>query len=169
MAKITLNCSKCGGTLEITDDKELFKCQYCGTPYLVERSEGNIRIQKLERRLDTLEAKQYEINAKMELDKVITERQNLIKNHYEQNNMTLLMAGGAICGVALVFLAETFINQKIISEYFYQAELAAGFIGAFIGMGIYARYYDSPHQKNLQELNERELNLREIIERAGNS
>ena len=35
MEKIVLDCQKCGGALEITEDLELFKCQYCGMPYMV--------------------------------------------------------------------------------------------------------------------------------------
>lgn len=55
MKKMSLDCSKCGGTLEITDQMSFFECQHCGTPYLVESSDGGLRIQRLEARVDTLE------------------------------------------------------------------------------------------------------------------
>ena len=34
---ITLSCASCGGKLEITDDAELFKCEYCSNIVLIRR------------------------------------------------------------------------------------------------------------------------------------
>jgi DNA-directed RNA polymerase subunit RPC12/RpoP len=36
---LTLKCSQCGGQLDITDDRELFKCVYCQTIVLIRRRE----------------------------------------------------------------------------------------------------------------------------------
>ena len=58
MEKIVLDCQKCGGTLEITPEIEIFKCKYCDTPYLVKRNAGSIQITKLEERIEIVENKQ---------------------------------------------------------------------------------------------------------------
>jgi len=61
MNKISLDCSKCGGHLEITKNMELFKCPYCNMPYMVQREEGETRIIKLEERVSDLEENISEI------------------------------------------------------------------------------------------------------------
>jgi DNA-directed RNA polymerase subunit RPC12/RpoP len=58
MGKIILNCSQCGGTLEVTDEMDLFKCQYCDMPYMVKRSDGSVQIVQLEQRVAKIEREQ---------------------------------------------------------------------------------------------------------------
>lgn len=76
MNKITLDCSQCGGPLEVTEDMELFRCPHCETPFLVERSEGSIKINRLEKRVDSLEEDHRNLTAfvaNKELDKMLVE------------------------------------------------------------------------------------------------
>jgi DNA-directed RNA polymerase subunit RPC12/RpoP len=42
---ISLNCAKCGGSLEVYDDMERFACGYCGAELLVERRGGTVALQ----------------------------------------------------------------------------------------------------------------------------
>ena len=37
---ISLNCTSCGGALEVYDDMERFACGYCGTNTAVQRKDG---------------------------------------------------------------------------------------------------------------------------------
>lgn len=74
MSKIVLDCQKCGGTLEVTDDMELFKCEYCGMPYLVERSTDGFRIVRLEKRVSAVEAGQ----SKLRLDVLESDLRRLL-------------------------------------------------------------------------------------------
>jgi DNA-directed RNA polymerase subunit RPC12/RpoP len=94
MDKIVLDCSKCGGVLEITQDIEIFKCQYCGTPYMVERSEGTVRIIKLEQRVEKIEAEQSKIRVEVmekEFLQIIDEIEQvrLDEKHYLKNSNRL--------------------------------------------------------------------------------
>jgi len=55
MEKLILDCAKCGGALTITEDMELFKCDYCATPYLVKREQGAIHLVRLEEKVKVIE------------------------------------------------------------------------------------------------------------------
>jgi len=58
---ITLDCQKCGGSLEISDEFEIYSCPYCGMQYLVQSSEKGITIRKLDERVSKVENEQTEI------------------------------------------------------------------------------------------------------------
>src|SRR5690349_6930294 len=44
---IVLQCSKCGGRLDITPDMEMFACGYCGTPQIVRRVGNTISLKQI--------------------------------------------------------------------------------------------------------------------------
>lgn len=81
MEKMLLICQQCGGTLEITEDIELFKCKFCDTPYLVKREGGAVHVQRLEKRVEKLEVAQTQMRgsvAAMELEKLLKDRQTFM-------------------------------------------------------------------------------------------
>jgi hypothetical protein len=77
MTKIVLDCQKCGGSLEITDAMEIFRCQYCGMPYLVDRSDGRIRITQLEERVSKVEDEQAQMRTDLVEAKIFQVRKSI--------------------------------------------------------------------------------------------
>ena len=121
MDKLALDCSKCGGALEITPDMDMFKCPFCGVPYMVERKDGTTRVIRLEQRVSVLEEKQVftdqavsEIGARqqaldvdmahIELGKLREERSAFITK-WQKDNPGLI---GAAIGAALLAFGAVF-------------------------------------------------------------
>jgi hypothetical protein len=96
---MSLDCTKCGGPLEVTEDIEMFKCPFCGTPFLVERSAGSVTIRELTERVDSLEVGQREVRlglaAVEELKQIPQQRTRL-----EQEGRRLAAGIGRVKGVA---------------------------------------------------------------------
>jgi len=87
MDKIVLDCQKCGGALEITGDVELFKCQYCGTPYLVKRSDGSVRVSRLEERVSQVEEDQAALRVSMLESRILQARANIAEVFRELDSL----------------------------------------------------------------------------------
>jgi ribosomal protein S27AE len=47
MKTLTLNCTNCGASLEVSLDMERFACGYCGTQQIVERRGGTVALKPL--------------------------------------------------------------------------------------------------------------------------
>jgi DNA-directed RNA polymerase subunit RPC12/RpoP len=60
--KTLLNCTQCGGSLEVVENQDLVKCRYCESLYAVERKGDSVRIVELERRVKKVEKKQDNLN-----------------------------------------------------------------------------------------------------------
>lgn len=99
--KIILDCSKCGGTLKITKDTDLFKCEFCGTPYMVKREDGGIRIIKLEEKVEEIKDA---IGALKDIDQVKTEQkeyENPTERYTKLFGLILVLAIIGICSYSL--------------------------------------------------------------------
>lgn len=47
MKTLTLNCTNCGASLQVSQDMERFACGYCGTQQIVERRGGTVALKPL--------------------------------------------------------------------------------------------------------------------------
>jgi len=66
---------------------EIFKCQYCGTPYLIERSDGGIRITRLEERVSKVEDEQAQMRAGLVEAKILQVRRSIDQIFNELNRI----------------------------------------------------------------------------------
>ena len=171
MQKITLDCSRCGGALEITEDMELFKCPYCETPYIVERSEGSVRIVKLEQRVDKLEVRQRGIGASMELDQLLAKREELGRMFKEEGKGLLVahIVGGGLIGAIPGVLGFLATSSSRNSEHFgasYCIFVTGVILGISLGLWRLHNKYTRPYNQALQESRRREAELRGMIKQA---
>ena len=44
MPLVAVQCTNCGGTLQVDDSNDAAICQYCGTPFIVEKAVQNYQI-----------------------------------------------------------------------------------------------------------------------------
>jgi hypothetical protein len=51
---IVLSCQKCGASLQVTDDLEIFACAHCGTSHRVDRGGGIVSLRKVEGHLESM-------------------------------------------------------------------------------------------------------------------
>lgn len=174
MNKIILDCSKCGGALDITDDMELFKCPYCGVPYMVERSEGSVRIVKLEQRVDKLEVEQRGLRAKIELDELLAKREEVEQLHKEKGKGPLVahIAIGALIGAVpgvLCFAATSSSSNNDLFGFSYCVFATGLIVGVSLGFWRLHIKYGRPYNQAMQESRKREAELRAIVSETGYS
>jgi len=176
MDKLALDCSKCGGALEITPDMEVFKCPFCGVPYMVEREEGTVRVIRLEQRVRVLEEKQSttdkavsEISARQELLDTDLARMELAKlreerraytERWKKENPTLI--GAVIGAVVLAFGAVFCVSAFSIVEFNDTTGPIAFFvcpplIGVLAAVGWLSRL--AGYRRGLQAFDRREQEL----------
>jgi DNA-directed RNA polymerase subunit RPC12/RpoP len=176
MTKITLDCTKCGGALEITEGTELFQCTYCGTPYLVERSEGSVRVVRLEERVDQLEADQHVMRvdvARVELEQLLTGRKEMEEAFKQQR--TQGGSGLFVLPVALGVPTAVFIMLAIGGPPDMRStSLCFTVIGAIatvgtlaLAIGRYRKKYVLPYRQAMEASYKREAQLRALIKRSG--
>lgn len=172
MRKIALDCGKCGGALEVTEDMEMFKCPYCGTPYMVERSEGTVKIVKLERRVEQLEVEQRQIRssvASIELKELLAERKEL-EEQFKQEGLKSrdgYWAGGAFAGV-LVTIVLVLIDIQVFGGVgaLFCVGLAAPPLGIVWGARQWEDRVHRPHREAMAASRAKEAELRAVIERS---
>ena len=140
MSTIVLDCQKCGGTLTITEELEVFKCEFCGTPYMVERSAGTTRIILLEQRVGHLEDRQVLLKEGV----VALSQINEVKAELERKEKELQDAtdkGGIFSSLAWGAVLTLGLGTCSVASLSWAAESGrsmSGFLGSvglFTGLG----------------------------------
>lgn len=114
---ITLDCQKCGATLEIRATTELFQCKWCKTPYIVRREEGKVSIRQLIDRVSGLES--YQANT-IPINREIESINEEIKQEEKSGDTGCLVSVLAffavllIVGLSGVRLSDSFLNRLFI-------------------------------------------------------
>lgn len=67
---ITLKCSNCSASLQISDQLDRFICNYCGTEHALLHNAGGFFFRKLEDRLDSLEKATEKGNAELAIKRL---------------------------------------------------------------------------------------------------
>ena len=128
--KLILNCSQCGGRLEVTEDIELFKCEYCGMPYMVERSGGTVQIIELRQRLGALEEG---VSALSEIDSIVAQREQLEAELSSGGVPALPLAIlGFVCFIVPMAFLES--SDVIHTEVLMPLIFVGALVGAFVWM-----------------------------------
>lgn len=96
MKFISMDCSKCGGHIDIDTSNEFIKCKYCDTPYRIENNDGHLNIIRLEERVSNLEKEQSGIKetiSKVSIDQIQMQFENLFLRVVDgaQGTQTLAM------------------------------------------------------------------------------
>lgn len=184
MSRIVLDCNKCGGALEVTEDMEMFRCQYCGTPYLVERKDGATRIIQLEQRVSQLEERQVETEstvseigvkqesldsgvAKIEL-KELREKQYAVAESWAKERFGPIGAtiGAFVITFAILFFLSSFdvveFNQVTFPLVLFGFPLIIGATSLSIWLKEYRSY-----RRRRDELQKKEQEIRQRIQEPG--
>ncbi len=139
---VTLSCPTCGAPLKIPQDIERFACIYCGQEHAVQRGEGIVSLKPVVAKLDAIQATSQQIlstNVKTTdaAQRVVAELalQRLDKEFQTINQgcaaaISLLLVGGLVGGIAVVFLGAT--NVISIAIYGIGALLMLALLGGFI-------------------------------------
>lgn len=133
----------CGGTLIETKEPDIFKCEYCGSTYLVKREAGSLRIiREIKKQIDHVKNMQELIamkeNARIDLDNL----EDWYRD-FKNNPFVNLFKSITICSAIFLGLGILLSNIEAISDF-------GIFLGVFGGliMGISFLYWWSRYKKN---------------------
>lgn len=84
MEKFTLDCPKCGGSLDISFGVDLFRCSYCGTPTKLIKNGSTISLAILEEKVTEISKDLFWIKKKEQETKLSKAERNLFKIEMEK-------------------------------------------------------------------------------------
>ena len=105
-----LKCKNCNGTLEITDDKEISFCPYCGTKFLHSESD-KVKIAKQKNEAHAkIEMHKQDVSKDIEIAKLNHEFK---KRHEETKDTILSLIVGIGMVLAIVLIIFILVNLMV--------------------------------------------------------
>jgi ribosomal protein S27AE len=111
MKTLTLNCTNCGASLDVSEDMERFACGYCGTQQVVERRGGTVALKPLTDAIRLVQTGTDKTAAELALKRMGEELVTLQRAYHarlaqatvaKNNAITLVLAGTIVISVILV-------------------------------------------------------------------
>ena len=164
---VSLICTSCGASLDITPDLDIFSCGYCGHRLLVRRSGGTVSLKSLEEAVSRVQHGTDRTAAELALRRL---REDLAAKDEEIAKLRaqFLVQNNSSAGCLMILIIGSVISVLIMDTA--SKDGAVPFLTAFIGTVVCAWVYvyveHSRTQKRLKEAEKPLLIERRRIEMA---
>jgi ribosomal protein S27E len=169
MTFTALECTKCGGALQVSSAAEVVTCEYCNVTHLVEREGGSIQLIELQRRLDKLEDDQIRSSRSilaLRLDKISEERVAMERLFDERRGKYFVryFVGSVVVALPSVCIIAGSLFGPINAGDILLIAVIGTIIGIGIGASLYVNNILTPYRKMRDELDQREREIQKLLE-----
>jgi len=101
---LTLKCTSCGSSLNVSDDMDRFACGFCGTEQVVLRRGGTVSLKPVEEAIAKVQAGTDKTAAELALSRLVVELAEVERKWQEWEQAFAHQRGGAKLGKGAVLL-----------------------------------------------------------------